>query len=59
MSQSPEPAPAEQPESPRKPYEKPQVEAIELRVKDDVLAVCRTQSVAQPGIGCKTTPCFS
>jgi hypothetical protein len=52
---SPTPAaPAE-----RKPYQKPSVEKVKLRVKDDVMAICRTSTSATPGTGCKVTPCFS
>lgn len=45
--------------APRKPYQKPSVEKVKLRVKDDVMAICRTATSATPGDGCKLTPCFS
>lgn len=43
----------------RKPYQKPTMERVKLRVKDDVMAICRTATSATPGTGCKVTPCFS
>ncbi len=49
----------EQPASPRKPYQKPSLEAIQLRVKDDVLAVCRTASSMTSGDTCKSLVCFN
>lgn len=43
----------------RKPYQKPRLEVVQLRVKEDVLAVCKTGSTATGGANCKITPCFS
>lgn len=45
--------------APRKPYQKPTMEMVKLRVKDDVMAICRTVSSGTPGTSCKVTPCFS
>ena len=52
-------APASSAPAQRKPYQKPSVEKVKLRVKDDVMAICRTATSATPGDGCKFTPCFS
>ena len=45
----------------RKLYQKPVMETVKLRVKDDVMAVCKTPSSSSPVAGtCTTTlPCFS
>ncbi|GAA5526918.1 hypothetical protein [Herpetosiphon gulosus] len=49
-----------QPErKPRKAYVKPTIETVGLRIKEDVLAVCRTTSSATSGANCKITPCFT
>ena len=43
----------------RKLYQKPAMEMVKLRVKDDVMAICRTGSSSTPGTSCNITPCFS
>ena len=45
----------------RKLYQKPAMETVKLRIKDDVMAVCQTLSSVTTGMGCQTDapPCFS
>jgi hypothetical protein len=46
--------------APRKPYQKPLLEAVQLRVKEEVLATCRTGSSATgQASSCLPGACFS
>lgn len=49
------------PQPARKPYTKPTIEIVQLRVKEHVMAVCKTGSSATTGDGCRVpvTQCFS
>ncbi len=46
--------------SARKPYQKPVLEAVQLRVKEEVLATCKTASSATgQASSCLPGACFS